>query len=191
MTTLLWFVSIYRRSRARRSRGVTSAQRQRLQRARSTALTDGQQLQLLLRSSIASSTFQKYSALWERWRKYAIDHNYPILPAKSVHIALFLANISLPGQKSICEAARASIKWFHAINNMPSACDTPVILTAAAGVKKLYAKAPVRKQHFTISLLKKLCCGLDENNFLNIQFLAYACIAFFGFFRYSDLARVA
>ncbi len=76
------------------------------------------------------------------------------------------------------------------MHNMPSPCEAPVFVLAAVGAKKLYSKAPNRKHHFTFHLLKTLCNSLDKTKLINLQLATYAAIAFFGFFRYSDLARI-
>lgn len=145
-------------------------------------------LQKIIGASVADSTRKKYEILWERWVTYAKSHRMDILPARPQDIVLFFARLSRSRCKTVCAATSAAISWFHLASGFDSPTSSPFVRTTLAGIKRLFASPPRRMEPLTLELIKKVVN--DQGYKLeDWQFKFYCVIAFFGFFRFSDMVH--
>ena len=144
----------------------------------------------LLGASVATSTRKKYDASWKFWLTYATKHGMTTLPAAPTDVALFLANLSKKGKKSVCSStAAAAISWHHTSKGFPSPCNSSIVKSTLAGVRRTFSTPIQRMEPITIELLANLvsrpCSSLDD-----WQFTFYCIISFFGLFRFNDISKL-
>ena len=152
---------------------------------------DRTELERLLSASVATTTKKKYDGLWTRWCSYADSHLMRSRPARGCDVALFLANLAQKKDKTVCAAAAAAITWHHSSNGLPSPCSEPIVKTALAGAKRLLGAPVKRTEAISIKLLRQLVTRLPTSSEPpDLQFYFYVIVAFFGFFRFSDMKRL-
>ena len=69
----------------------------------------------------ANSTVKKYLGAFKRWKAWAKQHGMTALPAKEVHVALYLQHLGDTSQsKAALEAACNALVWIHSTAGLPS-----------------------------------------------------------------------
>ena len=96
----------------------------------------------------APSTVLKYKSGWLRWREWALSKfGVPVIPAKPLHIALFISELAQAKRSSennigisSIESAVYAIKWGHAMAGI-EACPVshPLAKLALGGAKRRLA----------------------------------------------------
>ena len=143
----------------------------------------------LLGASVATPTRKKNDASWKFWVTYATKHGMTKLPAAPTDVALFLANLSKKGKKSVCSLTAAAISWHHTSKGFPSPCNSSIVKSTLAGVRRTFSTPIQRMEPITIELLayhfSRPCSSLDD-----WQFTFHCIISFFGLFRFNDISKL-
>lgn len=149
----------------------------------------------LLVESKSSNTTRTYYAGFIRWTKWAatngLNHT-AFLPAKPIHVALYLASlVQLSRSPSPIIQAYYSINWAHSITGTASPTDSSLVKNILEGAKRQLAVAKNRKEPITPEILEKLFDSTYNPTSLYCQRTITACLmAFSGFLRISELLNL-
>ena len=85
----------------------------------------------ILRSR-ADSTVKKYLEAFKRWKAWAKQHGMTPMPAKEVHVALYLQHLGDTSQsKAAVEGACNALAWIHSTAGLPSPTLSPFVKATA------------------------------------------------------------
>ena len=142
--------------------------------------------------SKATSTTNKYLGGFRRWKCWATECKLPVFPAVSTHVALYLQHLGQSkGSKAAAEEAVHSISWAHSLAGMPSPTADPFVQAVLAGLKRSLAKPIVKKEPFTVDMVKAVIDDAMKDGSLSSIRLATMCaMAFAGFLRYSEVCNI-
>lgn len=149
----------------------------------------------LLMDSKASSTTKTYIQGFVRWKKWAESNGIKvqdILPAKDIHVALYLANLSQSVQ-SVSPIIQAfySIKWAHSMVGKASPTDNTLVKNILEASKRRLGKPVCKKEPITVDMLKLMYDKLFVyGNIYNQRTIVACLIAFAGFLRSSELLDI-
>ena len=96
--------------------------------------------------SKSENTSKKYFYSFNRWKKFAKEHNLSDLPAEPVHIALYITKlIDERCSPSVVNSAVYSIKWAHNLNGFIDPTNNSFVISLLESVKRLNGK-PINKK---------------------------------------------
>ena len=111
----------------------------------------------LLTESKSSGTINNYYHVFLRWKKWAQTNGIKkddILPAKDLHVALYLASlVQLSRTPSPVIQAFYSIIWAHYVINVISPTESFLVKNILEGVKRRVCVPTVLKEPITPELL--------------------------------------
>ena len=144
-----------------------------------------------LLQSKACNTTKKYSGYFKQWDKFIISRGGKSLPAKDIHVALFITSL-LEGNKSygVVSTTVYSIKWFHELHGYEFIIGPYVrnLLSAAKRVPKIKV---ARKDPITSLILIELCQKyVNVTDLAVVRDLAMMLLLYAGFFRYDEVANL-
>ena len=111
----------------------------------------------------APSTVLKNKSGWLRWREWALSKfGVPVIPAKSLHIALFISELAKRSSEnnigiSSIESAVYAIKWGHVMAGI-EACTVslPLLKLALKGPKSRLARPVQPKEQMSVSTIQAI-----------------------------------
>lgn len=149
----------------------------------------------LLVGSRAENTCSAYRRGFLRWRKWASSNGLDskdTLPAKALHVALYLASlIQTANSPSPIINAFYSIKWFHELFDFNSPTDSKLVLNILEAAKRKLSKPIRKKEPVTIELLNKVFDSLFEiRNIKNQRFISACLLGYAGFMRSEEVINL-
>ncbi|KAK6165001.1 hypothetical protein SNE40_023749 [Patella caerulea] len=153
------------------------------------ALTD------LLDDSKATNTVLKYSRGFMKWKRWALAHdisNRDILPAKALHVALYLTGIIQDANSpSPVISAFYSIKWAHDMADLSSPTNSSIVKNMLESGKRKLAKPVGKKEPITVEHLTKMYYSLHSaDNLYNQRTICACLLGFAGFLRSNELLNL-
>ena len=128
-----------------------------------------------------------------RWRSWAQEHGLTVFPASPFHCAIYLRHsVTEAKTASPMESAVHSIAWFHLLGGELSPSDHPLVKSTLAGAQRLLAHQTTKEEPITVSQLEQLAASKANSMafMYNIRSVVICLIAFAGFFRFDELARL-
>ncbi|KAK3090282.1 hypothetical protein FSP39_010613 [Pinctada imbricata] len=108
----------------------------------------------------SSNTVKSYFGAFKRWKRWAISHDISdaeCLPAKAIHVALYLACLvqqsQSPGPVTL---AFYGIKWAHSVIGACSPTDSHLVKNVLEGAKRRLCQPVKKKEPITPELLEKM-----------------------------------
>ena len=85
--------------------------------------------------SRADSTVKKYLGTFRRWKAWANQHGMTTMPAKEVHVALYLQHVGDTSQsKAAVEVSCNALAWIHSTAGLPSPTISPFVKATLEGM---------------------------------------------------------
>ena len=143
----------------------------------------------------APSTVRKYSGAFLRWKKWAKAKQVgiQILPAKPLHVALYLAFLIQKSSTSApVEEAINSLSWAHQLACVEDPTKCSLVKQVAAGAKRILAHRTCKKEPITPHILEKLVNAFagEKASFSDVRIVAICLIGFVGFLRFNEIAHL-
>ena len=142
----------------------------------------------------APSTIKKYSGAYSRWNRWASSRDeVPTLPAKPIHVALYLAYLTQTANTpSPVEEAVNALSWVHRMATVEDVTAHPLVVQVLAGAKRMLAHKTSKKEPLTPEHLRVLVekFGSENATLADIRALTFCLLAFAGFFRFDEMARI-
>ena len=152
------------------------------------------ELKNLQKSSKASSTLSKYASSWKSrcaWSSSTL--HIPEIPAKPLHVALFLTEMFLSCVEkgtgsSALESAVYAIRWAHRTAGLNSPTDHPVVQSTLEGAKRKLGRPVNPKEPISLELVETLCVNYASSSSLrHLRFLVILLLGYAGFLRVDEL----
>ncbi|CAG2197212.1 unnamed protein product [Mytilus edulis] len=149
----------------------------------------------LLCESKADSTVKTYHAGFIRWKKWAVHNGISrcdILPAKSLHVALYLSSLVQNSHTaSPVISAFYSIQWAHRMIGQTSPTENLAVKNVLEGAKRRLATRIEKKEPVTPEILSKMySSSFKEYNVMSQRFICACLLAYSGFLRVSELLNI-
>lgn len=131
-----------------------------------------EELKSLQKSSKASCTLSKYASSWKTWCAWSSSTQHiPEIPAKPVHVALFLTEMFLlcvekGAGSSALESAVNAIRWAHRTAGLNSPTDHPVVQSTLEGAKRKLVRPVNPKEPISLELVETLCVNYTSSSSL-------------------------
>ena len=143
----------------------------------------------------SSNTVKSYFSAFKRWKNWALSHGIPeseCLPAKDIHVALYLACLvqqsHSPGPVTL---AFYGIKWAHSIISVPSPTDSYLVKNVLEGGRRRLSRPVTKKEPITPVLLEKMYDKLFvPGNLYNQRTICACLLSYSGFLRASELLNL-
>lgn len=144
---------------------------------------------LLSKSEITNKTYTQY---FQRWAKFIKDHGYSEVPAKSVHVALYLTHfLDCGASYSTVNSTIYSIKWIHNLCGLDDPTDNLFVKSLQDSAKKLSAKPVRRKDPVDNDMFQSLCSLHKDTNYVLILInLVMILFGFAGFVRFDEISSL-
>jgi site-specific recombinase XerD len=146
----------------------------------------------LLSKARAPNTNKAYLAAFNRWVIWAADFpEVTVLPAKAVHIVLYLSHLSsiVKNFASVNQFVSA-VTWMHAINNHNSPMSNPVVIEVINGLKRSLAGPVVHKEPFTPEHILRFVTVMNKKSLTDVRNTLMILVAFFAFLRVDELIHI-
>ena len=142
--------------------------------------------------SRAPSTVRKYKYAFLRWANWAREAGCVACPAPAVHFALYLVHLGeSTGSKAAVNSAINAVAWAHELLGVESVTKEPLVKVTFKGLQRKLAKPVVKKKPVSPSMLKSMAQSMGrEPSLSEVRLLAIATLAFAGFLRYDELAKL-
>ena len=113
----------------------------------------------LLLESRSQSTSKSYLHGLKKWKQWVISNclgSRDILPARALHVAIYLASIiQAANSPSPLIHALYSLKWIHDIGDQVSTTDSQLVKNVFEAGKRRFAKAVCKKELITSEIIEK------------------------------------
>ncbi len=147
-----------------------------------------------LLESRSSNTIKSYQSSFNKWRVWAEQFSeVNSLPAKDVHVALFLVNLIQNGSVyATIKNVFYAIKWFHNIGGLKDPCDSSLCKNLLEASKRISSQPTKKKQPFEIEDLQKIfdMCGGRSDSLLDLRNVCFILLSFAGFLRLSEASSL-
>ena len=141
----------------------------------------------------APSTTSKYQNSFSRWRRWAVQHDLPYLPASGQHIALYLVHLlkSANSPAPIRDAVYG-IAWAHKKAGYSSPTCHIFVQQVLQAALRVLSRRVKRKRPLSLSQVKLLFAKHDRPgaSLTTLQSLLFIILGFSGFMRWNDLSNV-
>lgn len=150
-------------------------------------------LRALLQSRQSASSMQKHYYSWRKFRAWCINLDLKFMPAAPLTVALYLTSLVPDANtNSVLLNARNAIAAFHTSAGVESPTLDQLVVSMLQGGKRLLAKPVDKKEPLTLANVAALTArftapGASPTDHYVVTAVA---VAFFGFFRFSDLAAI-
>lgn len=139
----------------------------------------------------ASSTMTRYTYSWKRFTAFCEDVGLRCIPAEPLTVALYLTEVLAAANTfSVVRLASAAVAAFHTTVGLPSPTDNELVHAVREAAQRLLPDGANKKEPLELKHLVLICerfaeegCTLED-----LMVCAAISLAFFGFFRYADLA---
>ena len=118
--------------------------------------------------------------------------NISFLPAKPVHIAIYLQHVlESNNSSSSFDAAFYAVKWAHEIAGMASPSNNQVVSRVREAAKRILgAGRPDKKEPLSVEVLKEIVEGADLSNVLQLRNVCLYVLSYAGFFRSEEVLNI-
>ena len=142
--------------------------------------------------SRADSTVTKYLGAFKRWKTWAKQHGMTAMPAKEVHVALYLQHLGDTSQsKAAVEGACNALAWIHSTADLPSPTVLPFVKATLEGMQRILAKPTVKKEPVTAEMLEDMVKDANRSNTLaDLRLTTASLLAYAGFLRFNELVNI-
>jgi len=151
----------------------------------------------VLAGSVAPATFQRYSGPWRRFLLWCGEVQLPLptsgVPSPPMHVALHMVLLLQSAQSySVVKAFSAAVTFFHRAGGAPTPCDSELVRAVRGAARRSLPSGEGKKAPLQFSHLQRIVahCARPGAPLSDLWMAVWAVFGFFGFFRYSDLARV-
>lgn len=142
--------------------------------------------------SRADSTVQKYLGTFKRWKAWATQHGMKAMPAKEVHVALYLQHLGDSSQsKAAVEGACNALAWIHSTAGLPSPTLSPFVKATLEGMQRILAKPTVKKEPVTAAMLEDMVKDANKSRTLaDLRLTTASLLAYAGFLHFNELVNI-
>ena len=154
-------------------------------------------LPAVLAGSVAPATYQRYLGPWRKFLLWCREVGLPLpdsgVPAPPMHVALHMVLLLQSAQSySVVKAFSAAVSFFHRTVGSPSPCDSQMVQAVRGAAHRALPSGEGRKAPLQYSHLQRIVthCARPCAPLSDLWMGVWAVFGFFGFFRYSDLARI-
>jgi len=139
----------------------------------------------------AESTVKGYTAAFRRWKDWAEEFQFEVLPAQPTAVCLYLVQLlETSTSPSPVNTALAAIKWAHEKAGLASPVNSMTDQVAAAA-RRVLAQTPRRKKPLKKEdLAKVIDLLLKDDSCFSLRTAVMFAVGFAGFLRWDDLARI-
>ena len=151
-----------------------------------------QKLPDLVRASRSVATVCKYKGYFIRWESFMRDKQQCALPAKGIHVALFIVSLINDGMASGSILAFVyAIKWFHKLNGFPDPTLHHHVLNLMETSKRVCVRRINKKDPVDPEVIKSLFKDNVENSDpIVIRDLCMIVVSFACFLRFNELSNL-
>ena len=142
----------------------------------------------------APTTLKKYSGAFGRWKRWAASRQeVPTLPAKPIHVALYLSYLAQSARTAApLEEAVNALSWVHRMATVEDITTHPIVVQVLAGAKRLLAhkttkKEPITPEHLSL-LVQKF--GPKDASLADVRALSICLLGFAAFLRFDELSKL-
>ena len=151
----------------------------------------------VLAGSVAPATFLRYSGPWRRFLLWCREVQLPLpasgVPAPPMHVALHMILLMQSAQTySVVKAFSAAVSFFHRAVGASTPCDSELVRAVRGAAHRSLPSGEGKKAPLQFSHLQRIVghCARPGAPLSDLWMAVWAVFGFFGFFRYSDLARI-
>ncbi|KAK3086454.1 hypothetical protein FSP39_018665 [Pinctada imbricata] len=143
----------------------------------------------------STNTVKNYYSAFKKWKSWAIRNGIPeseCLPAKPIHVALYLASVVQQSQSpGPVTQAFYGIRWSHSIISAPSPTESDLVKNVLEGAKRRLSHHVKKKEPITPQLLEKMFDNLFIiGNLYNQRTICACLLSYAGFLRVSELLHL-
>ena len=137
--------------------------------------------------SRADSTVKKYLVVFKRWKAWAKQHGMTAMPAKEIHVALYLQHLGDTSQsKAAVEGACNALACHRS-----SITTINFVKATLEGMQRILAKLTVKKNPVTSVMLEDMVKDVNESNTLaDLRLTTASLLAYVGFLRFNELVNI-
>lgn len=142
--------------------------------------------------SKSENTSKKYFYSFNRWKKFAHEHNLSDLPAEPVHIALYITKlIDEHCSPSVVNSAVYSIKWAHNLNGFIDPTNNSFVISLLESVKRINGKPVNKKDPVNNDMIIELCSIYKHStDILVVRDLTMILLSYAGFLRFDEISKI-
>ena len=142
--------------------------------------------------SRADSTVKKYLGAFKRWKAWAKQHRMTAMPAKEVHVALYLQHLGdISQSKAAVEGACNALAWIHSTAGLPSPTLSSFVKATLEGMQRILAKPTVKKDPVTSVMLEDMVKDANKSNTLaDLRLTTASLLAYAGFLCFNELVNI-
>ena len=149
----------------------------------------------LLNHSVAKSTAKKYKgafAQWTRWTRWAEEQGMEALPAKPIHVALYLTKLTQEADSAApVSAAVYAIAWKHQVSGWDNPCCDKIVTRTLNAAQRVCTRPKPRKDPAMKAMIRKLFDILTQSGSLHdLQMITLIVLGFAGMMRWDDLSHI-
>lgn len=143
-------------------------------------------------NSRSDNTAKSYYYSFNRWCNFAKKHDFNILPAQPVQVALFITHLLDNGAThNTINSIIYSIKWVHGMCNKIDPTDNSYILALQESAKRTVRILKQRKDPVSIEMLLDLCnLYMGNDDLLIVRDLTMILLSFAGFLRFDEVSSL-
>jgi len=147
----------------------------------------------LLLSSKAKNTQRSYKYAFNLWCKWAKTFSISPLPAKKLHISLYLVHLTESANSvSKLDEAICGIAWAHKLAGFNDPCKDDLISSVREGAHRKIGHSVVKKEPITSAILQQIVhkYAYPTCNLKDIRIACMCLLSYAGFLRFSELANL-
>ena len=146
----------------------------------------------LVMESRSESTANKYCSYWVRWKLFIENRGHSPLPAKGIHVALFL--VYLLEQKFSSNSILSfvySIKWVHKLSGFTDPTVHVHVLNLIETSKRIARKPTCKKDHIPPEIVNNMFLKYGSSSDpLVVRDLCMIILSYSCFLRYNELSNL-
>ncbi|XP_071177692.1 integrase/recombinase xerD homolog [Mytilus edulis] len=145
-----------------------------------------------LLQSRSDNTNNKYFYAYKRWERFILKQGGLSLPAKPIHVALYLTKLIDTGSSySVVQSAFYGIKWAHTVRGFSDPTENAFVTNLLESSKRQPHKPKVKKEHIDSESIIELCIKYkDSDDIAILRDLCMIVLSFSGFLRYNELSSL-
>lgn len=138
-------------------------------------------------NAYAASTRRTYLTYLHSFLKFCSDNNIAPVPISSANLGRYIAHLSLKLSFSSLRNYLSVVRILHLEAGKPNPLDSFYISSILKGARRVLGEVSKPKLPITIDILKQVFSCIDLSSPHDICFWAACLVAFFSFFRKSNL----
>lgn len=149
----------------------------------------------LLMESRSQNTSISYFRGFNKWKQWAYSNGLgsgDILPARALHVALYLTSIiQNANSPSPLIHAFYSLKWIHNLGDYSSPTDSQLVKNILEAGKRRLSRIIRKKDPITIEIIRSVYDSLyQKGNVFNLRTICAILLAYAGFLRSQELLAI-